>query len=80
MKKKKIELCRFNLRPELIYFLEAVSGGRLTCCGRGSSSGGGGGDPDIIFNIIGIVGLVVLGIVAYGLLTSLISWIGRVIS
>ncbi len=79
---RKIDLCRFKLRPELIYVLEGVSRGRLTCCGRGSSSSsGGGGDlPDTVPSLIGIAGLAVLGLVAYGILTSLISWISGLLS
>lgn len=30
---RKVDLCRLGLKPQLIYYLESISGGRLTCCG-----------------------------------------------
>ena len=37
---RKIDLCRLRLKPQLIYYLESISGGRLTCCGGSPSSSG----------------------------------------
>ena len=66
----KVDLCRFRLNKEVIYVLEAVSGGRLTCCGTSGGRGGGdsgGSISDIIWIVIALppVGLVLAGLLVF---------------